>query len=157
MGLSEEILEKSPFLISGGEQRKVAIAGIIAMEPDVLILDEPTVGLDPYSKKEILEKIKQYHNKKKNTVIVVSHDINVICKISTKVLVVDKGEIASYNSVDETFSNIEMLNELNIDIPEVTKIFHKIKQKGFNIRTDIYTEEDAKEELIKFLGEGKKC
>ena len=135
----------------GGEQRKVAIAGIIAMEPEILILDEPTVGLDPTSKNDILNKIKQYQIDKNITVIMISHDVNMIAEYVNKILILDDGKIAKYDIVNNVFSDIDLLETHGIDIPDITKIFHKLKEKGLEVNTNIYTIEQAKQEVLLYV------
>lgn len=152
VGISRELLDKNPFEISGGEKRKVAIAGVIAMEPDILILDEPTAGLDPASKIDILNKIKSYHAYKKNTVIIVSHDIDTICEFANKIIVLDKGKLVRYDNVDKVFADIETLNELGLKTPQITKIFYELNKRGVKVNTNIYTIKQAKKEILLKLG-----
>jgi len=135
----------------GGEQRKVAIAGVMAMKPEILILDELTVGLDPLSKKDILNKIKCYQESLGSTVIMVSHDVDMIAENADKILVLDHGRVAKYDTVNNIFSNVDELETLGLELPEVTKIFHKLKEQGFPINTDIYTIESGKEELLRLF------
>ena len=150
--IQEEILIKSPFDISGGEQRRVAIAGVMAMEPEILILDEPTAGLDPASKNSILNMIKNYQKQdEERTIVIVSHDINVIAEFANKVLILDKGSIVKYDRVENVFSDIDSLNRLNIAIPEVTKIFCELKKRGFGVNTNIYTIQQAKKEILSLM------
>jgi len=148
--ISEKLLKNSPFEISGGEQRKVAIAGVIAMEPEILVLDEPTVGLDPATKKSILNKIKKYHETKQNTIIMVTHDIDIAAEFASKILMLDNGKIVKYGSVEEVFSDIDTA------IPEMTKIFRELKKIGFDVNTNIYTVKQAKQEILTCLNQNGK-
>lgn len=129
----------------------MAIAGIIAMKPDILILDEPTVGLDPVAKKEILEKIKKYQESRKATIIIVSHDANIVANYTDKVLILDNGKIAKYDFKDKVFSSQEEIEKLGLEIPKVTRIFHKLKERGVQVNTNIYEMEEAKREIISLL------
>ena len=151
VGLDESYLEKSPFDLSGGEKRRVAIAGVMAMEPDVLILDEPCAGLDPLGRETVLSYIKKYREKTNSTVLVVSHSMEDISKIATKVLVMNKSEVAFYDTVDNVFSHGDELMEMGLNIPELTHLFIKLKNKGYNVSTNIYTLEKAEEEILKLF------
>ena len=155
VGLSESYLGKSPFDLSGGEKRRVAIAGVMAMEPQILILDEPCAGLDPKGRDTVLGLIKEYREKTGSTVIIVSHSMEDIAKIATKVLVLNNGEVAMYGTVDEVYSHGEELAEMGLSIPEMTKLFITLKEKGYNVRTNIYTVEEGRKELLSLLKEGK--
>lgn len=141
--IDRNLLFKSPFEISGGEKRRVAIAGILAMEPDILVLDEPAAGLDPIGKEKILKIIEHYHKYEKRTVIHVTHSMEDIAKYADKILIMNSGEVVSYDSVDNTFKDVDMLKNIGLDIPQITKVFFKLRKKGFNIPSNIYTVEDA--------------
>ena len=156
VGLDESYLDKSPFELSGGEKRRVAIAGVMAMEPEILILDEPCAGLDPKGRDTILDLIRQYQKNTASTVLVVSHSMEDISKIASKVLVMNKGELAYYDSVDEVFSHADELRDMGLNIPEITQIFMGLKEAGYDVDVNIYTQEKAKAELLKLLkgGEG---
>ena len=156
VGLDESYLDKSPFELSGGEKRRVAIAGVMAMEPEILILDEPCAGLDPKGRDTILDLIRQYQNNTGSTVLVVSHSMEDISKIASKVLVMNKGELAYYDSVDEVFSHAEELREMGLNIPEITQLFIKLREAGYNVDVNIYTHEKAKAELLKLLKGGER-
>ena len=156
VGLDESYLEKSPFELSGGEKRRVAIAGVMAMEPEILILDEPCAGLDPKGRDTVLGLIQQYQKNTDSTVLVVSHSMEDISKIASKVLVMNKGELAYYDSVDEVFSNAQELREMGLNIPEITQIFIGLKEKGYDVDVNIYTHEKAKAELLKLLKGGER-
>ena len=150
VGIPERILRMSPFEISGGEERKVAIAGTIAMEPEILILDEPTSGLDPVSRKEILDNIKRYQNENR-IIITISHDINILAEYADKILVLDEGRIAMYENTEEMFLKTEELERLEIELPEITKIFCELKKRGVDVNANIYTLEQAKQEILRHV------
>ena len=156
VGLDESYLEKSPFELSGGEKRRVAIAGVMAMEPEILILDEPCAGLDPKGRDTVLGLIQQYKKNTDSTVLVVSHSMEDISKIASKVLVMNKGQLAYYDSVDEVFSHAEELREMGLNIPEITQIFMALKEKGYDVDVNIYTHEKAKAELLRLLKGGER-
>lgn len=141
--IDRNLLFKSPFEISGGEKRRVAIAGILAMEPDILVLDEPAAGLDPIGKEKILKIIEHYHKYEKRTVIHVTHSMEDIAKYADKILIMNSGEVVSYDSVENTFKDVDVLKNIGLDIPQITKVFFKLRKKGFNIPSNIYTVEDA--------------
>jgi energy-coupling factor transport system ATP-binding protein len=156
VGLDESYLEKSPFELSGGEKRRVAIAGVMAMEPEILILDEPCAGLDPKGRDTILDLIRQYQKNTDSTVLVVSHSMEDISKIASKVLVMNKGQLAYYDSVDEVFSHADELRDMGLNIPEITQIFMALKEKGYDVDVNIYTHEKAKAELLRLLKGGER-
>lgn len=151
VGISEEILKKSPFDLSGGQKRRVAIAGVIAMEPEVLILDEPAAGLDPKGRDKVLNEIKEYHKRKNNTVLLVSHSMEDIAKYATKVLVMNKSEVFMYDTVENVFARSQELLKIGLDIPEISRVFLKLRQLGYPVRSDIYTIEQAKNEILSIL------
>lgn len=156
VGLGEELLEKSPFELSGGQKRRVAIAGVIAMEPEVLILDEPTAGLDPQGRDMILDLIRDYHRERKNTVLLVSHSMEDIAKYTPKVLVMNKSKIFAYDKVERVFGKAGELEKLGLAVPQVTKICMEMAAKGFSIPTDIYTVEQARDSILALLEEAKR-
>ncbi len=151
VGIGENYLQKSPFDISGGEKRRIAIAGVLAMKPDVLVLDEPCAGLDPIGRNMVLNLIKNYRDTTHSTVIIVSHSMEDVCRIADKVLVLNKGGVAFMGNVADVFSRANELIDMGLDIPEVTQIFLKLKEKGVDIDTNIYTLEQAENELITYL------
>ena len=151
VGISEEMLKKSPFDLSGGQKRRVAIAGVIAMEPEVLILDEPAAGLDPKGRDRVLNEIKEYHKRKNNTVLLVSHSMEDIAKYATKVLVMNKSEVFMYDTVENVFARSQELLKIGLDIPEISRVFLKLRQLGYPVRSDIYTIEQAKNEILSIL------
>ncbi len=152
VGLSDELLEKSPFDLSGGEKRRVAIAGIIAMRPDVLVLDEPTAGLDPKGRDMILSRIKEYRDQTNAAVIIVSHSMEDMAKTADKLLVMNKGKIEMFDTVANVFENAERLSEIGLDIPEVTKIAVELNKRGFNIPKNIFTVSDLRDAIVSLNG-----
>jgi len=146
-----EISERSPFDLSGGQKRRIAIAGVIAMKPEVLILDEPTAGIDPKTHKDILRMIKGIHQSSKNITILVSHNMSDIANYCRRVLVLDKGKVLMHGTPQEVFSKREMLFSLGLDIPPATDFMHKLNDHGFNVRTDIFNEDEAADEIIRTL------
>lgn len=155
VGLDSSYLDKSPFDLSGGEKRRVAIAGVMAMEPEILVLDEPCAGLDPKGRDTILELIKQYREKTGSTVIIISHSMEDVAKLATKVLVMNKGRVAAYGSVDEVYSRHTELVEMGLNIPQITFLFVRLKEKGYNVRTNIYSVEEGRKELLSILKGGR--
>lgn len=139
VGLSDELLQKSPFDLSGGQKRRVAIAGVMAMQPRVLVLDEPAAGLDPEGRDTILGQIKAYHEKTGITVLLVSHSMEDIAKYANRVLVLHKAGIAMYDTVENVFARAQELLELGLSVPQVTQIFLKLRKMGLDIPTDVYT------------------
>ncbi len=154
VGLDESYLDKSPFDLSGGEKRRVAIAGVMAMQPEVLILDEPCAGLDPKGRETILSMIKSYQKETGSTLLVVSHSMEDISKIATKVLVMNESKLAYYDTVDNVFSHAEELKEMGLNIPQLTQLFLKLKQKGYDVDVNVYTLEKAKDELLRLIKGG---
>ncbi|MDD3429181.1 MAG: energy-coupling factor transporter ATPase [Oscillospiraceae bacterium] len=138
-GLDEALLQSSPFELSGGQKRRVAIAGVIAMEPKVLVLDEPAAGLDPEGREMILSQVKKYHKETGSTVILVSHSMEDIAKYADKVLVMKDGKVAMYDTTQKVFDRAPELLEMGLSVPQVTKIFLKLKEMGIDIDTDVYT------------------
>lgn len=152
VGVSPDILEKSPFDLSGGQKRRVAIASIIAMEPRVLILDEPCAGLDPKGRDTILDLIKNYQRQKGNTVLFVSHSMEDVAKICSRVLVMNKGSVAMFGDVDSVYSRGDELKKMGLNVPEITDIFLKLKASGVDCKTNIYTVEQGVQEFKRLTG-----
>lgn len=151
VGLSDDILEKSPFDLSGGQKRRVAIAGVLAMEPKVLILDEPTAGLDPAGRDEILFKIKDMHQRMGITVLLVSHSMEDVAKLADRILVMNNGTPEMFDAPSEVFKNGEKLSEMGLSVPQITKIFDILKEAGMPVKKGVYTMEDAVYELCNIL------
>ncbi|MBQ2086321.1 MAG: energy-coupling factor transporter ATPase [Oscillospiraceae bacterium] len=141
--IPDELLERSPFDLSGGEKRRAAIAGVLAMRPEVLVLDEPTAGLDPRGRRDILDVIKNYHETEKKTVILVSHSMDDVARYANKVLVMNGGSVLYYDSVAEVFKHALELRETGLNIPTVTGILLTLREKGLAVDTDIYTPDAA--------------
>ena len=139
VGLSDELLQKSPFELSGGQKRRVAVAGVMAMKPRILVLDEPAAGLDPEGRDEILSEVKDYHKKTGTTVLLVSHSMEDIAKYADKVLVMNRKKIAMYDTVEKVFARAPELLELGLSVPQVTKIFLKLREMGVDVPADVYT------------------
>ena len=146
-----KLLNKSPFELSGGQQRRVALAGVLAMDPEVLILDEPAAGLDPKGRDKILGQIKQYHEKYGKTILLVSHSMEDIVKYAGKVLVMNKSRLFCYDTVDRVFARTEKLAKIGLDVPQVTRMSHILKSLGTDIGNDIYTTERAAERLLPLI------
>ena len=153
----EEYKDKSPFELSGGQKRRVAIAGVIAMNPEVLILDEPTAGLDPGGRDEIFDLIKKLHRDNNMTIILSSHSMDDMAKLAQTIIVMNHGKIEFVGSPKEVFkSNTDRLKEIGLDIPQVLELALKLREKGFDIKEDILTVEEAKEEILRVMrGKGK--
>ena len=153
VGLKSDMLNKSPFDLSGGEKRRVAIAGVMAMEPEILILDEPSAGLDPRGRDMIAEMISSYRKTTGSTVIIVSHSMEDVAKSADKVLVMNKSEVEMFGTVNEVFSKVERLADIGLNVPQLTQIFLNLKHNGMAVRTDIYTSKNAEAELLRLLRE----
>ena len=151
----EEYKDISPFELSGGQKRRVAIAGVIAMEPKVLILDEPTAGLDPAGRDDILEQIKLLHEKYNMTIILVSHSMEDVGKLAEKIIVMNDGHIELKGKPKEVFREIDTLERIGLAVPQVTYLMRELKRKGFNVSEDIFTVEKAKSELLNILLKNK--
>ena len=154
-GLSADYLNRSPFELSGGQKRRVAIAGVLAMEPRILVLDEPAAGLDPEGRDTILSQIRQYHQDTGTTVLLVSHSMEDIARYANRVLVMDQRKVAMYDDVEKVFARAPELLELGLSVPQVTKIFLKLREMGLDIPTDVYTTPYAVKTVLKAL-EAKK-
>lgn len=158
IGLSEELMERSPFELSGGQKRRVAIAGVMAMQPKVLILDEPTAGLDPAGRDKILEHIKAYHRRMKNTILIVSHSMEDIASFADKILVMSNSRLFCYDETVKVFARSKEISEIGLDVPQITRVFEKLKERGLDFGKDVYTVEYAKNLLLKRLRGGTaKC
>ena len=156
IGLDEEILNRSPFDLSGGQKRRVAIAGVMTMNPKVLILDEPTAGLDPAGRDMILGHIKTYHKRVGNTVLIVSHSMEDIAGFADKILVMNKGKLFCYDDTEKVFSRAEEISEIGLDVPQIKKVFLELKKNVINFGKDVYTVEYAKKLLINAKKEQKR-
>ena len=151
VGLPEELFEKSPFDLSGGQKRRVAIAGIMAMRPKILILDEPAAGLDPRGRDEIFTRIAQYREKTDSTVIMISHSMEDMAVYCDKILVMSDSKPYMYGTPSEVFGRAADLEAVGLTVPQVTKMMLSLAEQGFDVRTDIYTVAQAKEEIERLL------
>lgn len=151
VGLDEELLEKSPFDLSGGQKRRAAIAGIIAMRPDVLVLDEPAAGLDPAGREAIFANIVEYKEKTGSTVVIVSHSMEDMARYCDRVMVMSGGKLIMNGSRDEVFSQSARLEGAGLDIPQITKLMTLLRDKGLDIDQSIYTSDKAYEEIMKLF------
>ena len=155
-GLKDELLEKSPFDLSGGEKRRAAIAGVIAMNPEVLVLDEPTAGLDPMGRDVLLSQIVQYHKERKNTVILVSHSMEDIARVADKIIVMNKSNLVMFDKTTEVFTKGRELEKIGLRVPQITKIMLELRERGFNVPEGILTVDEAMDCISSLLDkEGK--
>lgn len=152
IGVKEEYLEKSPFDLSGGEKRRVAIAGVMAMNPEIIIFDEPTAGLDPRGREDIMKIIADYRKASGATVIIISHSMEDMAALADRVLVMNKGKLAMFDSVKNVFSQGEKLREMGLNVPIVTRVFARLKELGVNVETEVFTTEQALNALKKLKG-----
>ena len=151
VGISEELLDSSPFDLSGGQKRRVAIAGVIAMEPELLILDEPTAGLDPAGREEILAHIDEYRKTKNATVMMVSHSMSDVARLAQRLLVMDHSRLAMDGTPEQVFTRAQELVDMGLDIPDLTRLFLKLKQLGLPVEP-VYTMEQAVSALRSLKG-----
>lgn len=141
--LKPELLQKSPFDLSGGEKRRAAIAGVIAMDPEVLVLDEPTAGLDPMGRDVLLTQIVQYHKKRKNTVLLVSHSMEDIARVADRIIVMNNSHLVMFDKTREVFSHGRELEKIGLRVPQITKIMLELKEKGYDVPDGILTVDEA--------------
>ena len=154
--LKPELLQKSPFDLSGGEKRRAAIAGVIAMDPEVLVLDEPTAGLDPMGRDVLLSQIVQYHKKRKNTVLLVSHSMEDIARVADRIIVMNESHLVMFDKTREVFSHGRELEKIGLRVPQITKIMLDLKEKGYDVPDGILTVDEAFSALSSLLKkEGK--
>ena len=143
VGLDPALLERSPFELSGGQKRRVAVAGVMAMKPRILVLDEPAAGLDPEGRDEILSEVKEYHKKTGTTVLLVSHSMEDIAKYANRVLVMSNKKIAMYDTVENIFSRVEELTAMGLAVPQISRVFAGLRAAGYQVPGNIYTVEGA--------------
>ena len=154
VGLDYEMIkDRSPFELSGGQKRRVAIAGVIAMKPEVLILDEPTAGLDPESRHELINMIQNIQKNENMILIFVSHNMNDIAKLADKMIVLDRGKIAMEGTPREVFAKKDELNSIGLGVPKVTEIMHRISEEIEGVKTDVLTLDEALEEIARVLND----
>lgn len=157
VGLAQSLLEKSPFELSGGQKRRVAIAGVIAMQPEVLILDEPTAGLDPRGCRDILDHIRQYHESKNCTVILVSHSMEDVARIAGRIVVMNQAKIALDGTPGAIFTRASEIENMGLSLPSVTRVFIELSRLGLPVNTSIYTLEQAEAQLLALKGGQPLC
>lgn len=155
VGLTPELLDKSPFNLSGGQKRRVAVAGVLAMQPKILILDEPAAGLDPKGRRDILSEIKKLYEEQKMTIILVSHSMEDIASVADRIVVMADGEIKMDDIPAEIFTHPELLKSMGLDVPQVCSVLAKLRENGINISDKIYTVKDAKNEILRLLKRGE--
>ena len=151
VGITEEQLQVSPFDLSGGQKRRVAIAGVIAMEPEILILDEPTAGLDPEGREDILQNIDHYRKAKNATIMMVSHSMSDVARLAQRLLVMNNAHLAMDGTPHEVFSRAQELLDMGLDIPEITRVFLQLRQMGLDVE-QVYTMEQAVAEIKRLKG-----
>lgn len=156
-GLTADYLEKSPFELSGGEKRRVAIAGVLAMKPEVLILDEPTAGLDPKGREFILSEIKAYHENTGATVILVSHSMEDVARFASHVLIMNHSKAVMYGETREIFKRVDELCEMGLEVPQISRVFAKLREKGYKVPESVLTVAEAKDAMLKLLEKGGKA
>ena len=155
-GLDEEVLQKSPFDLSGGQKRRVALAGVMAMEPKLLVLDEPAAGLDPRGRREILGGIREYQRKSGTSVVIVSHSMEDMAMYCDRIIVMSHGRLILEGEPKDVFSQSNLLQSAGLDVPEISKIVSALREKGVRIPKDIYTVEGALEAIKKYFAGGEK-
>jgi len=151
VGIGDELLDASPFELSGGQKRRVAIAGVLAMRPEVLILDEPTAGLDPKGRDDILEQIAKLHDESGMTIILVTHSMEDVANYADRLFVMNQGELVLNHPTKEVFSHYKELEEMHLAAPQVTYVMNALKNKGYLVQTDATTVEEAKDEILKLF------
>ena len=149
VGISDELLDVSPFELSGGQKRRVAMAGVLAMRPDVLVLDEPAAGLDPKGRKDILDMVKKLREETGITVIMISHSMEDMAKYVDRLIVMDNGKIAFDDKTREVFRHSKELESMGLDIPQVTKLLYRLNEMGLNVDTGNITVEEVKDEILR--------
>ena len=156
-GVSEQMLEKSPFALSGGQKRRVAIAGVIAMEPEVLVLDEPTAGLDPRGREELLSNISAYHKERGNTVVLVSHSMEEIARNVDRIVVLSDSRVLLSGTPHEVFAQGDTLTRAGLDVPEVTRIAMSLRERGLAVDAGVYTVRELSDALLALRKGGGVC
>lgn len=155
--LDDEMLDKSPFELSGGERRRAAIAGVLAMRPEILVLDEPTAGLDPRTKLHLLEEIEKYHKETNATVIFVTHSMEDIARLADRLMVLSESKILMDGKPEEIFARPDELVKIGLDVPQITRVFMELRRLGVETDTSVYTVKYAANLVLRMLGEDGKC
>lgn len=150
--LNEELFDKSPFELSGGQKRRVAIAGVLATEPEVLILDEPAAGLDPVGREKLLSELHNIRRERNTTIILISHSMEDLAQNTERIILLNSGEKISDSTVDDTFANVELLEQCGLELPEITKIIKELNANGMNLPQNIFRIEDAASAIANELG-----
>jgi len=156
VGLDKSVLDKSPFELSGGQKRRVAIAGILAMSPEILVLDEPTAGLDPAGRNDILNCIRRLHDEKKITVILVSHSMEDIANYADRIIILSKGSLVAFDTPENIFKDSDKLKNIGLNVPQVTRVVNHLKQKGIVLKGNIYTVDGAVDAILNYIKDGHK-
>ena len=151
-GIADELLDKSPFDLSGGQKRRVAIAGVMAMEPEVLVLDEPAAGLDPRGREEILGGIRSYQRRRGSSVVIVSHSMEDMARYSDEIIVMDHAKVKMRGTTREIFERADELVAVGLDVPQITEVMNLLRSRGLPVRNGIYTVDDARDEILRLLG-----
>lgn len=151
-GIADELLDKSPFDLSGGQKRRVAIAGVMAMEPEVLVLDEPAAGLDPRGREEILGGIRSYQRRRGSSVVIVSHSMEDMARYSDEIIVMDHAKVKMQGTTREIFERADELVAVGLDVPQITEVMNLLRSRGLPVRNGIYTVDDARDEILRLLG-----
>ena len=154
-GIGDDLLDKSPFELSGGQKRRVAIAGILAMQPDVLVLDEPAAGLDPKGRREILGGLTEYVKERDTSIILVSHSMEDMAYYCDNVIVMNQSKVYRSGTVDEIFSDADTLSDIGLDVPSIAKIASALKKSGISLEGELYTVNGVKDAIIKYIGRDK--
>ena len=156
VSITEDLLQKSPFELSGGQKRRVAIAGVLAMQPKVLILDEPTAGLDPKGRDSILGQIQEYQQDQKNTVLIVSHSMEDVAKFAQKVLVMNQARVFMYDDTEKVFAHASEIEQMGLAVPQVTRVFMRLAEMGYPVNPHTYTIKAAKEQILDLFDQKEK-
>ena len=156
VSITEDLLQKSPFELSGGQKRRVAIAGVLAMQPKVLILDEPTAGLDPKGRDRILGQIQEYQQDQKNTVLIVSHSMEDVAKFAKKVLVMNQARVFMYDDTEKVFAHASEIEQMGLAVLQVTRVFMRLAEMGYPVNPHTYTIKAAKEQILDLFDQKEK-
>ena len=156
-GVEESWMEKSPFELSGGQKRRVAIAGVLAMDPEVIVLDEPAAGLDPSGREEILGRICRYQKERNKTVLLISHSMEDVARFADELVVLKDGRAILHDTVDRVFHNAHLIESAGLALPQVTRLMRRLRERGLPVSPSIHTVSDAVLELTRLWKEGREC